>query len=152
MNYKGEIIEKKNRIRILISDIEGDEIIEVSAVISKAETSLRNRIFYERHSEYRLIYGNLADLLYNSCCASRFKISIGSTNLLNKEYLDDILISIATTKATTDISDTRDNLEVEDNLANELFKQLDSVIDEVIASAAHARNDKSISTSMLSKI
>ena len=83
---------------------------------------------------------------------SRFKISICSTNLLSKEYLDYVSIIVTNTDTRTDILDTRGNLEVDDNLVDELFNHLDSVIDRVIASAEHMMNYKSISENMLSKI
>ena len=42
--YKGEMIEKKSRVRILTSEIEEDKMMEVSAVISEAESSLIDRL------------------------------------------------------------------------------------------------------------
>ena len=38
-----------------MSDIEDDEIIEESAVISEVKISLINELFHKSHSEYRLI-------------------------------------------------------------------------------------------------
>ena len=40
LDYKGEMIENKDRVRIIMSEIEDDKMMEVSAVISEAESSL----------------------------------------------------------------------------------------------------------------
>ena len=51
-----------------MSEIEDDKMMEVSAVISEASTSLINRLCHESHSEYRSIHGNLGDLInYDGC-------------------------------------------------------------------------------------
>lgn len=81
LDYKCEMIEKKDIIRILMSDAEEDGMMEVLAVISEAKTPLINRLFHESHSECRSTHGDLADLLCNDGYTSRFKMPIGSTNL-----------------------------------------------------------------------
>ena len=78
-------------------------------------------------------------------------MSVGSTNLLSKEYLDDAPIGIATTEASTDVSDAENSLKEENDLLEKLFEETDSVIEEVMASATHVRDHKSISADMLSK-
>ena len=50
-------------------------------------------------------------------------MSIASINPLIKEYLYSISIEIVITEDLTDISDTEDNLEVENDLINELAMQ-----------------------------
>ena len=79
-------------------------------------------------------------------------MSSGSTNPLSKEYLDDASIGTALTEALTDVSNTEDSLEVENDLRKQLFEKPDAVIDEVMASATHVRDHKSVSADMLSKI
>ena len=37
LDYKGKMIEKEDRVRTLMSEIEEDKMMEVSAVISEAE-------------------------------------------------------------------------------------------------------------------
>ena len=103
-----------------MSEIEEDKMMEVSAVISEAESSMIDRLFHESHSEYRSIHGDLGDLLHEDGCLSRFKMSVGSTNTLSKEYLDDASIGTAITEALTDISDTEDSLEEENDLLKKL--------------------------------
>ena len=77
------MIEKKDRVRTLVSKIEDDTMMELSAVISKAESSLTHRLFHESHIECKSIHGDLGDLLYDDGCLSRLKISVGSANPLS---------------------------------------------------------------------
>ena len=78
-------------------------------------------------------------------------MSIGSTNPLRKDSLDDALIGRAVAEDLTNVSDTVENLEVENDLTNELFEQPESVMDKLMASVTHARYQKIISDDMLSK-
>ena len=70
LDYKGEMIKNKDRVRTIMSEIEDDKMMEVLAVISEAESSLINRLCHESHSEYRSIHGNLGDLLHYDGCLS----------------------------------------------------------------------------------
>ena len=135
-----------------MSEIEDDTMMEVSTVISETELSLRNRLCHESDSEHRSIRGDIGDLLHDGGCLSRFKMSVGSTNPLGTEYLDDASIGTATTEASTDVSDTEDSLKIENSLLKKFFEELDAVIEEVISSATHVRDHKSVSADMLSKI
>ena len=69
-------------------------------------------------------------------------MSAGFTNPMRKEYLEDASTSAALTEASTDVSDTEDSLEEENDLIKKLFEQPDEVIDEVMASAACVRDHK----------
>ena len=86
-------------------------MMEVSAVISESESSLVRKIHHERHSEHISVRGDLGDFLHNDGCVSYFKMSIGSTNTLIKEHLDDASIGTYMTEDLTNISDTKYNLE-----------------------------------------
>ena len=46
LDYKGDVVKKKNRVRVLMSDIEDNNVMKISAVIIKAELSLINEIFH----------------------------------------------------------------------------------------------------------
>ena len=142
----------EDRVRMLMSEIEEDKTMEVSAVISEAESSLIDRLCHESHSEYRSIHGDLGYLLHEDGCLSRFKFSVGSTNLLGKEYLDDASIGTAITEALADVSDTEDSLEEENDQLENFYEEPDTVIEEVMASATHVRAHKSVRTDILSKI
>ena len=153
LDYEGNMVEKKDRLRILVSDLEDNELMEVSAVVSEAEVSLVNKLCHESDSEYRSIHGDLGDLLHRDGCISRYKMSIGSTYPSSKEYLDDASIGTAVTEAMTDYSDTDDMLKVEsDDLISACSEAPESVLDEVMASATHVRDHKSVSADMLSKL
>jgi hypothetical protein len=152
MDHKVKMIENKDRISKLMSDIEENTMMDASVVISKDESSLINRLCHESHSEKITIHGDLTDLLYNGGRTRIFKMSIGSTNLLSNDNLDDVSIGIAVTKAATDISDVGDSLEVNDDLENMLFDQTYSFAYEVIASDSRARDHKSGSFGMFCKI
>ena len=96
-----------------------------------------NKLCHESNSECRSIHGDLGDLLHRDGCISHFKMLIGSTNPSSKEYLDNTLIGAAITEAMTEDSDTDDMLKVESNdLISAFSKELESVLDEVMASAA----------------
>ena len=79
LDYEGEIIKNKDRVRMLMSEIEDYAMMEASTVISEAESSLINRICHESHSEDRSIHGDLGDLLHDDGYLSRFEMSVGST-------------------------------------------------------------------------
>ena len=116
LDCKGETMEKKDGARMLMSEIEEDKMMEVSAVISEAGPSLINRLCHERDSEHMSIHGDLGDLLHDDASLSQFKISIGSTNPLSKDYLDYACIGTAMTEASTNFSDADDSLEEKNNL------------------------------------
>ena len=113
---KGELIEKKDRIRMLVPDTEENKMMEASAFVRKDESSLTNRLCHESHSEHRSIHGNLAELLDGY--TSTFKMPIGSTNPLINECLDDASIGASATEQTTYGSGAVDSLEVDNDLVN----------------------------------
>ena len=75
LDCKGEMIENKVRIRMLMSEIEDNKMMEVSAVISEAEASLIDRLCHESHRECRSIRRNLGKLLHEDGCSSQFQMS-----------------------------------------------------------------------------
>ena len=90
---------------------EENRIIEVSAVMSKAEALLASKISHENHGEHVSTYGGLEGLVRNDRCASRFKMETCSSIPLSKERLGGAQIRAATTEALADASGTRGNLE-----------------------------------------
>ena len=50
VDYKGKMIERKDQVRIKTSEIEDDKMMEASAAISEAESSLINRLCHESYS------------------------------------------------------------------------------------------------------
>ena len=51
LDYEGNMVKKKDRSRVLISIVEDNSVIEVSAVFSEAKVSLVNKLFYGNHNE-----------------------------------------------------------------------------------------------------
>ena len=66
--------------------------------------------------------------------------------------MDGAPIGTAITEAPTDASDAEDSLKEENDLIKKLFEEPDAVIEEVMASATHVRDQKSVSADILSKI
>ena len=66
--------------------------------------------------------------------------------------MDNTSIGTAITEALTNVSNTENSLEEENDLLRKLYKEPDVVIEEVIASTAHTEDHKSVSTNMLGKI
>ena len=149
---KGNMVEKKDRVRALMLDMQCNNIMKVSIGVSKSESSLINKIFYEIYNEFRSIHGDLGDLLHDNGRVSRFTMFIGSTNPLSKECPDDLLIGTAVTKDLTDVSDTEENLREENDLINTLFAHSKSAKDRVITSETHMRDHAIVSAEILSKI
>ena len=75
LDCRGEMIENKDRIRILMSEIEDNKMMEVSTVICEAEASLIDRLCHESHRECRSIHRDLGELLHDDGCSSQFKMS-----------------------------------------------------------------------------
>ena len=84
-------------------DVEENSVIEVSTVISEAESSLTNKLLYQSQSEHMSTHGCLGEVLHNDVWVSRFKMSIGSTNPLSNDFFDNSSIGIAMTEALTNI-------------------------------------------------
>ena len=61
LDYK-ERLSKKDRVRMWMSEIEDDAMMELLVAISEAESLLINRLFHERHSGFRCIHGDRGDL------------------------------------------------------------------------------------------
>ena len=66
------------------------------------------------------------------------------------EHFDCSSSMVAVTESLTYVSDTEDNLEVENDLTHELLEKLESVVEKIIASATHARDQKIVSSNILS--
>ena len=84
--------------------------------------------------------------MHDDGCESRFKISVGSTNTISKEFLDDAFIYVALTEASANVSDAEDSLAEENDLIKQLFENPDVVIDKIMDIATHVRELKSVST------
>ena len=77
---------------------------------------------------------------------------IGSINPLSKCHLDDVSIGTDITEASTDSSDTDDNLKEKNDLLKKLFEEPDEVVEEVIAGAKDMKDHKTVSSDIPGKI
>jgi hypothetical protein len=101
------------------------------------------------------------DVLYNRMSSrveiGKFKASIGSTDAPVKSYLVDYDDDTVEMEPSTDGSEEEDHFsdEYEDALLNEVYERTrsgDIDLDEIMASATHARRPKGINAAHLSKI
>ena len=80
LDYQGIMVENKDILMMIMSDIDVNERLEVVEVVSETESSLVEKIFYEADSECRSIDGNFGYSLQDNSCTSRFKMLTCSTN------------------------------------------------------------------------
>ena len=130
-DFEGNLIEKKDRVNIIISDIGSSKRMEIETVVSEHEMTLIDKLYHQEHSGIDSVDGILADLLVRDDDIRNYEMSIRSYNKMVNEHLDDTSISTTITEAMTedlsigdDIEDVTDSdLEIES-----LMGELDSVI------------------------
>ena len=66
LNYKGNIAEKKERVKILMPDLDYNERIETSAVVKEAESSRVDRVSHKTETEWRNINSNIVALFQSN--------------------------------------------------------------------------------------
>ena len=157
LDYEGNMVDKKERTRILMSEVEDDPAIEISAVVSELESSIIDTCCNDRSPNIE--NGSVSDLgykLWMDGTISQQKMSIGATDVLKMECLDDALIGGDLTEVPTNNSDTRDidcsDADSIDDLCYELKDEPESVVDEFMASVTHVKDSKSVSAETLSKL
>jgi hypothetical protein len=180
LDWEGNMVEKRDRVQILLSDVEIDSAMASSATISKLETKIIN----EKMKDLEPLYGlrreerppwqhvppevdDVASVLCsvstildpNEMCSrlcekadvGRFKMSIGSTNVTNSEYLQ--VETVSETESTSDQEeDTSMGLSDDffDTISDPLLAEID--LDEYMASAAHAKPRRNTTAEHLSKV
>jgi hypothetical protein len=148
LDWEGNIVERQHRSTVLLTDVEEDESMNISAVVSSAKTRMIDRVLDAANvSEEKVgrsyqpiphaaaeISSTLAEvspllddaLLYGRLAArpelGKFKVSIGSTDAPSSAYLveDD---DTAATGPSTDDSDY-DSSEDHDNKDSRLLDQV----------------------------
>jgi len=163
LDWEGNMVEPKHRVRVLLSEVQEDPIMSVGAIISAVETLAidRNyeqleepRWFEEREIEadgveVSPIYDQerLSEKLSDKAADSHFMMSIGATLACTDEFVIEV---------NTPIVETVDAMEDED-----IFEKLSEVqgftdgqldFDDLMVSAAHARITRDTSPEHLSKI
>jgi hypothetical protein len=183
MDWEGNMIEKQHRTQIILSEIEEDDSMRVSSVISSIESRTIDRVLdYNDVSEEEVVptYKHIpraADeissvlasvspifddtTLYERLSArsevGKFKVSIGSTDAPNTEYLvedDDSVDTDPSTDASTD-DDLDDNDDEHARLLDMIYTQStkgEIDLDDFLVSAAHAQRTQGIDAADLEKV
>jgi hypothetical protein len=176
LDWKGNMIEKRDRSQILLSDMHEDNALAASVQISSIESNAINNLLQrsDADSEEKVqpcwrpipwaadeassVLARVLPLLDNQALYERlqarpdlgkFQASIGSTNASGSEFLVD---NDSTTHDPTN-SDTNeeDDKQALDDLFESIIKgNID--LDEVMLSAAHAGKSKGVDAAHLSKI
>ena len=65
LDYKGAMVEKKDRVRVLVSDTKHNIMTEESIAFRKNKASLINMLYHEVHSEHRFTYEDIGDSMHD---------------------------------------------------------------------------------------
>jgi hypothetical protein len=179
LDWEGNMVEKRDRVQILLSEVEIDSTMVSSAEISKLETE----IIDERMSDLEPLHGprkeerppwtqippevdDVASVLcgvllvldLNEMCSGlctradvgQFQMSIGSTDVTKSKDLQ--AETVADTESETDSEETSMDLwdDFFDTISDPLLVEID--LDEFMASAAHAKPPSHTAAEHLSKV
>ena len=180
LDWEGNMIEKKNRVRLLLSDIDEDPKMVADVTIGSVENELIDTVVdghkqpnsvlhtYQHipsaGDEVSCIMADISPILNLETLASRlqdrvdlgkFQMAIGSTTLTD----DGFLFGDDTNDDFSDVDGADDEDSDDEMSPSELLSQvLDGAVsgeidlDEVMASATHARIRKGIDAQHLSKV
>ena len=175
LDHEGNMIEKEDRRSYIVDAVVVLENMKCAAFVGEVETRVINNnleditlhnsdLLVKKTEEYRSvkeanieanIIGNLAERMELDGKLSQLKMSIGSCNMHNSQYLEDASICTAATEASSYVSDTED-ITSEKSVDNDYDTILDddSVIDEIlIAGTTYYKSKKNSTTAdHLSKI
>jgi hypothetical protein len=168
LDWEGNMITKRDRQQILLSEIQDDtamaasiEIssIEVQAIDSVMETM--NELYEKPHPCYQpvpreadqitsvlasvsplLNDQTLYDRMAERASLGKFQVSIGSTNVTDSEYLVDDDATQDTAPSTNNNSSTGEDLLLDELYEGSLRGKLD--LDEYMVSAAHASRSQGV--------
>jgi hypothetical protein len=171
LDWEGNIIDKKDRVQILLDEVHEDKAMAITASISKVEaTAIDNNlegvdpIFAP--NDGRTLNGNesptydaefLSHALEEKAVESHFKASIGATVAQNGSYIFEGVPDLMAREDDSSISDSEDGDDLEDDSSSSghdddrvLIGEID--LDDIMASAAHARPRRTVDAEHLSKI
>jgi hypothetical protein len=178
---QGNMVEKRDRMQILLSEVQIDSAMAASAEISQLESKFINKRMEEVDQVYTVeqedrptwshipcevdevasVLCSVSPLLDPTTMCSllsergeigRFQSSVGSTNATRSDYPMDEL-----TVETVSGMDS-DSSEASDNVQDDFFEnvddplQVDLDLDEFMASAAHAKPRRNTTAEHLSKV
>jgi hypothetical protein len=181
LDWKGNMIEKKHRTKILLSKVEENEAMAASVQVSSQETREIDCVLETSYDEEEIVkpcYGTIpraADQIFSVLAAvsplldnvalynrlserlelGNYITSIGSTNATGKEYLVDDDDTQATDLSTDVSDDDESDEENDDRLLDEIYEgsiRGEIDLDKYLVSAAHAKRHGGDDASHLSKV
>jgi hypothetical protein len=176
LDWEGNMVEKRDRSQILLSEVHEDTAFVASVQISSIESNVIDNLLQRSDDENEKVQpcwqpipkpadevssvlAGISPLLNDEALYERlqarselgkFQVSIGSTYASGKEFLveDD---DSTTDGSTDDDTDEEDNEKVLDDLFEQVTRG-DIDLDELMVSAAHAGKSKGVDAAHLSKI
>jgi hypothetical protein len=175
LDWEGNMVERRDRKQILLSDIEGDDGMAASVQIGSIEVKAIDLVMETMDEEYEQphpcyehvpreadqvssILASVSPILNDQTLYSRmaeranlgkFQASIGSTNVTNNEYLVETVEDDDTSTNDDDDSSTEDDLLFDELYKGSLTGKID--LDDIMVSAAHAERSQGIDAKHLSK-
>ena len=171
LDWEGNIINKKDRVQILLDEVQDSKAMVIAASISKVEaTAIDNNLkgaelIFEPNDNLTLNGGMsptydaelLSHALEEKATESHFKVSIGATMAQNGPYVFKEVPDLMERGDDSSISDSEDGDDLDDasssgsNDGDQVFiGEID--LDDIMASAAHARPRRTVDAEHLSKI
>jgi hypothetical protein len=181
LDWEGNVIEKKHRTKILLSEVEENEAMAASVQVSSLETREIDRVLETSYDEEEIVkpcYGTiprvadqissvlaavlplLDDVALYTQLSERLELgnyitSIGSTNATGKEYIVDDDDTQATDLSTDISDDDESDEENDDQLLDEIYEgsiRGEIDLDKYLVSATHAKRHGGVDASHLSKV
>ena len=171
LDWEGNMVTKKDRVQVMLTDIQEDVALAASVQVSSVETIAIDNVFEnhaqtneETHPRWKQIpraadqvssvLTSVSPILNDEALFQRlttradlgkFKSSIGSTNAMEGAYLID------ETDDSMSESEVEEDIEILDGLYESVTRgEID--LDDIMVSAAHAGKSKGVDPSHLSKI
>jgi hypothetical protein len=178
LDWEGNMVERRDRKQILLSDIEEDEAMAASVQIGAIEIKAIDLVMETMNEEWQhahpcyehvpqeadqisSILASVSPILNDQTLYSRmaeranlgkFQASIGSTNVTDNEYLVETVDDDDTQEdepSSDDNSSNADDLLLDEIYEGSLRGEID--LDDIMVSAAHAGRSKGIDAKHLSK-
>ena len=181
-DWEGNMVERRHRTQVLLSDVEENANMSVSAVISSIESRTINRVLEVEDvleekvapmyqpiprgaDEIASVFAGVSPILddvtlYERLSArselGKFTASIGSTDAPNSAYLvtDDDTAATDPTSTNEDY-DANNDLDDNDQRLDEIYEgslRGEIDLDEFLVSASHAQRTQGVDAAHLSKV
>jgi hypothetical protein len=177
LDWEGNMIERKDRVQILLSDIQEDVAMAASVQVSSAEANVIDTLLETSGAAYdeeahpcwkpipraadeisSVLAGVSPTLddqvlyrrLTEQADLGRFKASIGSTDASSEEYLVETVDNDSSTDDDMSASDSDEEEDLDELYERATQGKID--LDEIMVGAAHAGKPKGVDPTHLSKI